>query len=216
MSMTRLQLTLALALLCAACGDDAGPAADAGGADAGSGDAGPALPADAGPAADAGRAADAGPSAACPPDSAWGDAMTAFEDAVRAEIDARRATALSCGGASYGPSEPLTLVPALRRAARCQATYMAMVERVTNEGPDSALYVERAAAAGYAGEPTGVGFGQILASASAAALVEGLLRIDTNCASFLAADTTDIGVGVAPMAVGPDGDQLYYELIVGR
>jgi len=171
-------------------------------------------PLDAGPE-DAGPR-DAAPPPACPADP-WPAAIEALEDAVKRELDARRAVGGLCDAMFYRATDALADDPALRRAARCHAYDMMTRDLVDARGADGSLVAERAAREGYAGTTTGQAFGFVRPDATAAAIVDGALSGAATCRSLLDPTATDVGVGIAPTDVASGtGARRYFQVTLGH
>ncbi|HLT39130.1 MAG TPA: CAP domain-containing protein, partial [Enhygromyxa sp.] len=91
----------------------------------------------------------------CADVASWDAAWAEFEREVLEQINERRTEGADCesGGEFLTPSEPLTMHPALRCAARKHTLAMIAGDYVEHENPDGQTFQDRVALAEYEGEP---------------------------------------------------------------
>ena len=92
---------------------------------------------------------DVGDAPACEGVASWPVDATAAEGDLFLALNQLRARGGSCGNTDLPPALDLALSPELRCAARLQARDMAEHARLSHEGSDGSVAVERAALAGY-------------------------------------------------------------------
>jgi uncharacterized protein YkwD len=137
---------------------------------------------------------------------AWPEAWVEVEQVIIDGINALREAGASCGAeGDLGPVSPLALDPALQRAARCQASYMAQQGGLERLGADGNDRHQRVATAGYSGMLLGWMVAAVVGDGTD--VLERLSADDLNCSALLGADAVDLGVGVAP-----GGGRYYVEV----
>ncbi len=135
-----------------------------------------------------------GISASPPPPPPPGDA--AFEDAVLALVNQRRATGATCGGTVFGPAPALRMDVNLRIAARSHSLDMATQNYVSHTSLDGRTFDQRIRQAGYAGSfPLGENVAAGLSTPQA--VVDGWMGSPGHCANIMAPGFRAVGVGYA-------------------
>jgi uncharacterized protein YkwD len=150
----------------------------------------------------------------CDEVASWDPAHAAFEREVLELVNQRRGEGADCGsgGEFWIPSDPLTMQPALRCAARKHSLAMIAGDYFEHESPEGERYQDRVASAEYEGEP--------LAQSIAAGqrdptqVVGTLLSNDGNCANLMNPEATELGVGYLPASEITYSH--YWTLVFGR
>lgn len=146
--------------------------------------------------------------------SDWDAAHAQFEVEVLELINARRGEGADCGGGGefLTPTEPLTMQPALRCAARKHSQAMISEDFFEHESPDGETYQDRVALAEYDGEA----LAQSIAAGQhdPAQVVATWMSNDGNCANLMNPTATELGVGYLPA----DGVMYtdYWTLVFGH
>ena len=149
----------------------------------------------------------------CDAVASWAPDAAAFEREVLEQINEARALGGSCGGDEDLPaSEPLSMAPALRCAARKHTLGMIDGDYFAHASPDGETYIERVALAEYAGEPLGESIAG--GSPDPTKVVTTWLNHDGNCATLLNPEATELGVGYLP-ASGVTYEH-YWTVVFGR
>ncbi|NVB38305.1 CAP domain-containing protein [Pseudenhygromyxa sp. WMMC2535] len=135
------------------------------------------------------------------PDIAWCEGVASWESewredelALLAAINERRAEGAICGSDEvFAATEPLTMDPALRCAARVHSLDMAELGFVGGSSPDELTPSDRAAMAGYEGSV----LGQNVAAGhpEVDALVESWMTSTGHCRNLMNAEATQLGAG---------------------
>lgn len=117
------------------------------------------------------------------------------ERRILALVNEMRTAGGACPSGSFGPPGPLTMNPALRRAARLHSEDMAINDYFSHQGLDGSSPWDRIVAAGY----DGMAIGENIAAGNAAAeaTFEQWVESDGHCRNMMARNTTQIGVGAA-------------------
>ncbi len=131
----------------------------------------------------------------CDSVASWNDEDVAMEDALSSLLAARRDRGADCGSAGFfGPAPALRPSGALRCAARRHVLDMAVRNFLGHEDPDGLRVTDRVRAVDYA-------FADV-AETIAAADIEPARVLDEvwlsragSCATLMAAEYTDVGVG---------------------
>jgi uncharacterized protein YkwD len=142
----------------------------------------------------------------CNPVANWNSAWVDLELQVLTLVNQARAQGGNCGSqGNFGPSGPLTLVPALTCAARVHSKDMAdnnffSHTNLQGQGPGY-----RIAQAGY----NGSGWGENIAAgySTPQQVIDGWLSSDGHCANMLNPGFKDIGIGYA---YGPNSQYGHY------
>jgi uncharacterized protein YkwD len=124
----------------------------------------------------------------------WSSARAAAEDEVLELVNQHRAAGADCGSeGSFGPTDPLTMDPALRCAARVHTQDMAERDFFDHTNPDGEAPWDRMESAGY----SWAGAGENIAggSSTAADAVAQWMGSAGHCANIMSPDYVDIGVG---------------------
>jgi uncharacterized protein YkwD len=129
----------------------------------------------------------AAPFASRPPASAQ-----ATEQRVLELVNAARAERRRCGRRRFEAAKPLTLSPALTRAAAAHAADMAAHDFMGHDGTDGSSAGERANRAGYRWRS--VGENVAAGHPDADAVVEGWLESPGHCANIMSPQFTEMGV----------------------
>jgi uncharacterized protein YkwD len=150
----------------------------------------------------------------CEEVASWDPDDAAFEREVLELVNQRRAEGADCegGGEFWIPSDPLTMHPALRCAARKHSLAMIAGDYFEHESPDGEDFQARAAAAEYDGEP----LAQSIAAGhrDPAQVVATLMSNDGNCANLMNPEATELGVGYLPAS--DVSYSHYWTLVFGR
>ncbi len=168
------------------------PSGDDGGADDGAADGGAADGGDGGPAT-----ADVPDNAYCMDVAQWEPQWAQLEQEILAIVNEVRAQGANCGSeGSFGPTQPLTMQPNLRCAARVHSKDMADRSFFDHTNPSGESPWDRMGQAGYsysaAGENIAGGNG------TAAATMDQWMNSDGHCANIMSPNFTEIGVGYYP------------------
>ena len=146
---------------------------------------------------------DSGAAASDVPDNAycedvadWDPSYAALEEAVLDLVNEERGVGGTCGSDSYPPSDPLSMVPELRCAARVHALDMIARDFFDHTNPDGDGPYERSTYAGYdamwSGENIAAG------SVTAEGVMGQWMNSPGHCSNILFPDFTEIGVGYTP------------------
>ena len=124
-----------------------------------------------------------------------GSGISATEQRVLDLTNQARATARTCGGASYPAAAPLTWNTSLATAARGHAADMAAKNYFSHTSQDGRTFDVRIANAGYSGYSAR---GENIAAGqpTADAVVAGWLTSPGHCANIMSASFRELGVGV--------------------
>ncbi|MCA9693373.1 MAG: hypothetical protein KC636_27505 [Myxococcales bacterium] len=158
---------------------------------------------------------------ACDPVAEWSDDDTAFEDRAVALINEVRTRGGACGATTYPRLPPLATSPALRCAARVQASSMAVGGYVDHRDPsqeDAPGLYDRLVDAGYPQstyvEIIGVGW------PSADEAVDAWLTSELTCWKLMSPDLREIGIGVtigdtpSDDDVDEDGRSHFWDVVI--
>lgn len=130
----------------------------------------------------------------CDPVSDWDLEWVDFEEEVLALVNQHRASGADCGSqGSFDPAGPLTMLPALRCAARAHSMDMNVRGFFSHTNPDGHGPGQRLDLAGYQGFTWGenIAWGY----PSPAAVVAGWMGSDGHCANIMRPQFNAIGVG---------------------
>lgn len=180
-------------LLAAAACSDPSDTDDGGAGGDGSDDAADASGDDGGDAGDDGAGADVPTSPYCADVADWADGARDFEEQVLVLVNEARGTARSCGGQSFGATDPLRMEGRLRCAARVHSLDMATRGYFDHNNPEGESPFDRMGRAGYefraAGENIAAG------QPTPEAVVSGWLDSPGHCSNIMSPDFQEIGVG---------------------
>lgn len=124
----------------------------------------------------------------------WDEAWAAFEEEVVALMNGHRAQGADCGTAGvFEATQPLTMDPALRCAARVHSRDMNLRDFFGHTNPDGDGPADRMRAAGYM--PLFWAENIALGNASPQAVVDGWMNSDGHCANIMRSSLTDVGIG---------------------
>lgn len=123
----------------------------------------------------------------------WPGEASAFEVELLDRINEYREAGAICGTTPFEPSEPLTMHPSLRCAARVHALDMAARDYVMHTTPEGLGFADRAADAGF---DLSV-FGETLAAGlpSAEDVAVAWIGRETECVNLMNPDARELGVG---------------------
>jgi uncharacterized protein YkwD len=127
----------------------------------------------------------------------WDDQWTELEEQTLALVNALRSEGADCRTAgNFGPSQPLTMDPALRCAARVHSADMNTREFFEHTNPSGESAFERMELAGYAFSTAGenIGGGAI----DAEAVMAQWMGSDGHCSNIMNPAFRDIGIGYHP------------------
>jgi uncharacterized protein YkwD len=120
---------------------------------------------------------------------------------VLALTNQARAHARTCGWRRFPPAPPLSLAPALTRAARAHSRDMAVHDFFSHTGSDGSTPGERVTRAGYRWSMVGENVASGVETARAA--VAGWLASPHHCANIMTAGFRQMGVAFAVDAANP-------------
>lgn len=126
----------------------------------------------------------------------------AFEARLLELVNAVRATGRTCGGTPYAPVPPLTVDPALSRAAELHARDMGVAGYFSHVSLDGATPTDRAQASGYQGM---VGENVAGGQETPERAMESWLESPGHCAAIMGPDTVVIGIGHMEVPNSPWG-----------
>ena len=159
-------------------------------------------------------AAEVPANAYCDAVESWDPAHAAFEREVLELVNQRRAEGADCesGGEFWSPSDPLTMHPALRCAARKHTLAMIAGDYFEHASPDGETHEDRTTAAEYDGQP----LAQSIAGGQRepAQVVATLMSNDGNCANLMNPEATELGVGYQPAS--EVSYSHYWTLVFGK
>ncbi len=124
-----------------------------------------------------------------------GSGISATEQRVLDLTNQARATARTCGSASYPAAAPLTWNASLATAARGHAADMAAKNYFSHTSQDGRTFDVRIANAGYNGY-SALGENIAAGQPTADAVVAGWLTSPGHCANIMSASFRELGVGV--------------------
>ena len=119
---------------------------------------------------------------------------TAMTQRVLDLINEARGRKRRCGKDVYQPAGPLTLVPALNKAALAHARDMASHSFMGHKGSDGSLPAQRATRAGYSWRSVGENVAS--GSATPEQAVQDWLHSPGHCANLMSATYTETGIAV--------------------
>lgn len=130
----------------------------------------------------------------CSPTLEWPESSAAKELAILDLVNQRRAAGATCGGATFGPREPLEMLDSLQCAARVHSLDMLENDYFSHTGLDGSGPDYRFEAAGYDGR----GWGENIASgrSDAEGTMEQWMNSPGHCRNIMG-DYRYIGVGHA-------------------
>lgn len=123
----------------------------------------------------------------------WSGARAAAEDEVLELVNQHRAEGATCGARTFGPTDPLTMDPALRCAARVHTQDMADREFFDHTNPDGEAPWDRMESAGYSWSNAGENIAG--GSSTAAGVVQQWMDSPGHCENIMSPDFVDIGIG---------------------
>jgi uncharacterized protein YkwD len=124
----------------------------------------------------------------------WDPAWSAWEEEVLVLVNERRAAGATCGTyGSFGPADPLTMVPELRCSARLHSMDMGMQGYFDHTALDGRDPFDRMADAGYSGGTMGENIAK--GQGSPAEVVDGWMGSDGHCRNIMDPGFTEIGIG---------------------
>jgi uncharacterized protein YkwD len=128
-----------------------------------------------------------------PPPS--GGAPAATQADLLAQVNARRATGLNCGGVWFPPVPPLTLQGTLGAAAQGHADDLATRNYFSHTGLDGSSPADRITAAGYRWRAwaENIAAGQVTTTAA----ITGWFNSPGHCENFMSSTVTQVGFGLA-------------------
>lgn len=127
-------------------------------------------------------------------------------------VNQARAQPRSCGGQSFNAAPPLTLDPALTRAAATQAQAMAAGNFLDHKGRDGSTPAERATRVGY--NWRSVAENIAMGQTTPEAVVQDWLKSPGHCANIMEPVFQHMGVA---FAVSPSSDGgIYWAQTLGR
>jgi uncharacterized protein YkwD len=132
----------------------------------------------------------------CEPVASFGASVTAAEDEILRLTNQHRAAGADCGTeGTFGPTDPLTMKPTLRCAARLHSLDMDERDYFAHTNPDGDSPGDRIEAAGYGAWST---WGENISGRSGgpATVVQGWMNSDGHCANIMSPNFTEIGVGI--------------------
>lgn len=123
----------------------------------------------------------------------WDFEWSAYEDMVVDLVNENRAAGANCGGTQFGPTDPLTMNPALRCAARYHSRDMALNDYFDHISLTGTSFSDRATSAEYDASPIGenIAAGQFTPDD----VVDGWMDSPGHCSNIMNPDANEIGVG---------------------
>jgi uncharacterized protein YkwD len=133
------------------------------------------------------------PPATAPP-APVGNLAAATQNDLLAQVNARRATGVSCGGTWYPAAPALSLHSVLGKAAQAHATDMATSNYFSHTGLNGSSPGDRISAAGYHWRAwsENIAAGQ----ATTTAVVNGWFGSTGHCQNFMSRTVTQVGFGM--------------------
>lgn len=133
----------------------------------------------------------------CDPVADWDESHIELEEQVLEIVNEHRAAGADCGSeGSFGPTQPLTMNPNLRCAARVHSLDMVENDYFAHNSPDGSSPGERIEAAEYSFSTWGENIAG--GSADAAGTMDQWMGSPGHCKNIMSPNFTEIGVGYAP------------------
>ncbi len=126
----------------------------------------------------------------------WNSQYASLEAQIVTIVNQRRSEGANCGGQQFGPTQPLTMEPALRCAARKHSKDMAENNFFDHTNLMGESPWDRIDMAGYGG----FGSGENIAAgnATAEATMQQWMESSGHCSNIMNPDFNEIGVGYYP------------------